>query len=232
MTHENKAGLHKRRLLAAGLSVVMVVLVARALITLYEEGDAMCEALYQQVEKLPGPRAPCTLTAYDDMHTALVEVRSTYDYAEGGLAHISVDRGGDGDVDFNYDCSVLGKMLMPVTNYQAWSSFGATTEMAKSGVMMEITSEKTRVHAPNQMETQANLQAHPTSGLVAIFSAQTRNEEGQLLYRVDYAPSRGVLSYKQFDYDASGDLRRVELSEMVRGQTEAHATEYTYECWD
>lgn len=212
--------------------MVMVVLVARALYTLYEEGDAMCQALYQQVDNLPGPRTPCTLTSYDDMFTSLVQVRSTYDYADDGLAHISVDRGGDGDVDINYDCSVLGKMLMPVTNYQAWSSFGATTEMAKSGVMMDITSEETRVHAPNQLETKAKLQAHPSSGLVALYSAQTRNDEGQLLYRVDYAPSRGVLTYKQFDYDASGDLRRVELSDIIRGQTNAHATEYTYECWD
>ncbi|MFW6053512.1 MAG: hypothetical protein ACOC9J_01750, partial [Persicimonas sp.] len=140
--------------------------------------------------------------------------------------------GGDGDVDITYDCSVLGKMLMPVTNYQAWSSFGASTVMAKSGVMMDITSEETRVHAPNQLETKARLQAYPSSGLVALYSAQTRNEEGQLLYRVDYSPTRRVLTYKQFDYDDSGDLRRVELSDIDRGQTNAHATEYTYGCWD
>lgn len=231
MAQENTSGARKRRLVAAGLSVVMVVLVARALYTLYEEGDAICEALYVRVERLPGPRAPCTLTSYDDRFTALVQVRSTYAYDGEELASINVDRGGDGDVDITYDCSVLGKMLMPMTNYQAWSSFGAATEMNKTSVMMDIASEETRVHAPNRLETRARLQTHPATDLMMLFSSQTRNQAGQVLHRVDYAPHKRLLTYKQFDYDDLGDLRRIELSDITRAPSSAHVTEYAYECW-
>lgn len=233
----------RREWTAAILCVVMVAMLTRSLYGLYLEGDAICMALQTKLERLPGERMPCTQNSYlaepIDWLTVIGRdgkipqpVASTYRFDDdGNLLHYESDHGSDGQPDVTYDCTVVGKVLMPVTNYQAWSSYGAMIELAKQSAPAPGRSA-THEGSTGVKGLRTTLRVKNDEPLWVQYEARTHADGDRLVRRVVRGDTTRALTDTSFDYAANGDLISSRSTRVAHPNTSVRQTDYTYRCWD
>ncbi len=233
----------RKKLLATALLLIMVVLSARAVATLYDEGDTMCRDVQEGVTALPSRQPPCSAHTYlegvRDPHALRYlglglhqEAAMRYEYGAGGrLRHFTVDRHRRGVDDTDLDCSFVGKILVPLTNFRAWSSSLGFRDLASRAAL-------THKHIMAQVEspgfgvrTDLKLVGGAALEDAGRLVAETRNFDGQLVQMAAYDPTIGQLRVARYDYDASGNLETTRVSYAQDSQVVVLRTDYTYECW-
>ncbi|QDG53780.1 hypothetical protein FIV42_24465 [Persicimonas caeni] len=238
-----KDGWSRQEWLALVLGVVMVGLMGRMAYKLYLEGDEICSALQKSLESAPGRRMPCTRLSYyaepvdwlalvgsDGAIPAPVSADYSFDN-HGSLVRVETDHGDDGDVDIVYECTLLGKMLMPFTNYDAWTSYGAITELSKGSQPAD------EAQLASEGETgvgglHTELRVRRQEPFWVQYEAKTHANGGELVRRVVHGEVTRTLTDTSYEYDGGGDLISMRTVRVSHPNTFVRQTDYTYECWD
>lgn len=234
----------RKGLLALVLSVVMLVLVGRMLLQVYEEGDKICDALQAQMARKPGKRMPCREVSYpiapfnpvamtasdgDELRTNSVE----YQFSDGGdLRSAQTDLGNDDTVDVSYDCSMLGKLLMPLVNYDAWIGYSTYEALAGTAKPAPSNVAKEGSAGVSGFHTELTAVGDPSIPWLLTFRATTRGEDGRLLQQVSRGAEPGNFTVTAYEYDAAGDLVSSRQTTVRPPYSFSRRTDYSYECWD
>jgi hypothetical protein len=240
---KDRGGLGRKELLAGALLLVMFALMGRMIYFVWREGDTMCQALQAQLEHIPSARMPCSKTSYpvgpvDSATTQAAgagTARSTVRYQfddDGDLNRFDSDHGDGGAAEVTYRCSTLGKILMPITNFDAWSSFGAFEELARGGApQVKRHTDDEGAGVPG-LRTRLKVLGNPAMPSLLMVEASTRDEDDRLHRRVLQDVMSGRLTMSDYEYDASGNLRSSRQMFITHPHTSIRQTDYTYECWD
>jgi hypothetical protein len=210
---------------------------------LWQEGDKLCQALQQELEAVPSAQMPCSKTSYligpidwaVAAQTGGATQRSSTRYQfddDGELYQVDTDRGDDGTNEVTYRCSAIGKILMPVTNYAAWSSYSTFEELAQGSAQMAERVPERDVTVVPGLRTRLRILGDPALSSFLILKASTRDEDNRLQRRVVQGMTQGRLTVSDFEYDRQGNLRSRRQMSIYHPYTLSRQTDYTYQCWD
>ncbi len=220
----------------------MLVLMGRMLADLYEEGDGICRQLQKGLERTPGKRMPCTKVSYyvepidlvafvesGGQHVARVATNYRFD-DNGDLARVESDLGDDGEVEIAYECSAVGKILMPLTNYDAWISYSMIQGLSKdaASARREVADEGNA--GVSGLHTK--LMAVGDSRFTISYQSETHGDGGQLVRRVVRGTLDGALTTTSYEYDGQGDMVSRQVVQIDHPNAFTRRTDYTYKCWD
>lgn len=232
----------RKKLLAVALLVIMAVLVARALGSMYDEGDAICREIRASVRAVPSRQMPCSATSSVEadgnpfarrvlgISARPIVRRYTYK-ASGALRRYTVDLDGDGSTDMAVDCSVPGKMLLPLTHYRMWSGSAAFQGLRAVSKPLEHHTVAIVDSPQFQVRTKLEVLGLSAFGGFAWPRATTRDRAGQLVRRASYRPLVSMWKIIDYAYDARGDLQTRRVTHIRPPYAVVQRTDYSYQCW-
>lgn len=236
---KNTKGWGRKQWLAAVLCVLMVGMLTRSLHGLYLEGDEICRVLQKKLERTPGKRMPCTRLTYlvepVDWFALMAAsgvlpgpVATSYQFDDDGeLSRVETVNDGR---EIVYDCSVIGKMLMPVTNYEAWSSYAAFSALSKrSGPAEDARVVDEGGTGVSGLHTEVRVTSD--NAFLANYVAETRANGGHLVRRIVHGSVSDTITDTSFEYDDDGNLISQRSAETAHPLTLVRQTDYTYGCW-
>ncbi|MGM0556535.1 MAG: hypothetical protein ACQEVA_09185 [Myxococcota bacterium] len=131
----------KVKLLLAVLLVIWAGVSVNAVLDLEQEGAVVCERLAYSVEKYPGEQRPCLVSTFrsDGEHIRTMRTR----FEDGGLVRAEFDGDGDGVYDREIDCSLWGRVTMPLFHTRRWLGVAVSNEMNRDAPSLEFVEQRT-----------------------------------------------------------------------------------------
>ena len=240
----SKIQVSRKGLLAVFLCLVMLVLTGRMLLQLYEEGDKVCDALQARLANKPGERMPCTALSYPVAPynrmamsgaggSALQTSSVAYRFSKAGdLRRVETDRNDDGAADITYRCSILGKLLMPLTNYDAWLSYSTYESLARTAEPAQKNLAKEGSAGVTGLHTRLTAVGDPRAPYMLQLNSATRGADGRVLRQVAQGMKSGAFTVTRYEYDERGDLSSSWRTTVRHPYSYTRRTDYTYACWD
>lgn len=204
----------------------------RMLFELHEEGAVVCRAMEQRLDALPGARPPCSEVDHVAA-TGWTTSRITYEYADGELDSFALDHRGDGEVEDRVDCSVLGKILAPLTNHALWSARVGFAGLSKDPPRAETVLETRRPIGTTGASTQVRLRGFegiPASA--GIIELRSYDADGQLFEQVRKPLAGPEAFFLEYDYDDRGNFVSRRATVINYPETLTTVTRYSYACWN
>jgi hypothetical protein len=121
--------------LLGGLLVVWCIVSLNAIRSLEREGAAVCDRLTDSVEQYPSTERPCRVERYGPDGAHLSSKR--FQFEDGELAAVTFDRDSDGAFEAQVDCSLVGRILMPLTHTGDWLTVVLSNDARSRGEQLD-----------------------------------------------------------------------------------------------
>ena len=195
---------------------------------LYDEGEAVCSRVEQSVLRPPGHGRPCRI-----LHAGGESGRPVgmthLEFGPGGLLEASFDNDGDGESEEEIDCSVAGKILMPVTNTDRWLHIAADRQMTEEGGYAPV--HYKRVGNQNREDEIIHFRGYVGTQPVSLHRFERHDSRGRVVERrVQVSNSREKSRVTHFSYDAKGRLERSRSHAHGVAEGDADIVRYEYAC--